>query len=777
MISIASTLSSSVPLLSFLFGVQGSFYSSVVMNDADGIIEEEIFINVYSDDDNNDDTSSKKNKKKKKRNRKKKKRGTTMKSQTGIQYESVIRELDNWIAKGAIVSKDELRYPNKLIIAAMTGHVKAVTILLSKGARVLYEYDGETAMHFAVKYGHLDVLILLLQDKKSQINRGPIPPLHYCVGTMDRKTLVLDLKPNMNIFQYLIHRPDIDLDSRDGDGDTPMHRIMYIPSVDHQKRLQMADMMIQNGADINAQNKRGQSILHRACHSNRGSIVKLLIKHNVNINVNDNSRHTAFLSACINAYTHHTYGASKLEEILIDLIDAGSSVDAIGYIDIAKIYKNNPCVGSKETHHHDYLPVTPLLMTIYRNKDVVTQALLDNGANIDQIIMLDMIPNTALTLLVQYRFDEALKKLLTFNPSLEWKNHRGYTALCCASYLGYQSAIEILLSHGANVNHTTLFGECPLSIAVHQGFKPTVTTLLNAGARVVAAETLYHHELLSINIKLSGDNYICKPLVDSIMASNSYEHIMIDSSAYSFCEDFLLNSLYKLLKSISNVINDKKEKTPQYSIINKALNDCMSGRLLSKMLNTFVETRTRYMRDCPKYDTMCMKQDSNCLAQDSNCFKQDPDCFTINADCFLTLIMDAFDVGIDDVGIDDVGINATIPCPKDLFTLKCISTILVDLISTVLESGTKYLVYNDGNDVCNCCAGKKDSNDCNDAVTPGWYYMSSWHLINAVKHDKVLADFYGSMWMYYTVVDEFKTKTISSDMVGMCKQDTWFKLN
>lgn len=58
----------------------------------------------------------------------------------------------------------------------------------------------------------------------------------------------------------------------------------------------------------------------------------------------------------------------------------------------------------------------------------------------------------------------------------------GLTPLCWASYYGQDSAIELLIKYGANLNHRAKGGRTPLMFAADKGYFYVVRILINHGA-------------------------------------------------------------------------------------------------------------------------------------------------------------------------------------------------------------------------------------------------------------------------------------------------------
>ncbi|CAM3051920.1 Ankyrin repeat [Flavobacterium succinicans] len=66
-------------------------------------------------------------------------------------------------------------------------------------------------------------------------------------------------------------------------------------------KIDLVIWLIENGADINHQDKNGLSALHFAAKENRTEVVKLLIEKNANIEIKDQNGNTPLMDAIFNS--------------------------------------------------------------------------------------------------------------------------------------------------------------------------------------------------------------------------------------------------------------------------------------------------------------------------------------------------------------------------------------------------------------------------------------------------------------------------------------------
>ena len=109
-------------------------------------------------------------------------------------------------ARGTLKIADEvIKDCTPLWAAAASGHLDVVKLFINKGAFVdLQDKDGDTALHYAVKGGHLEIVSELLALGASQLpnNLGLTPLLYACDEC------------SIEIVEYLINRPECTKEQR-----------------------------------------------------------------------------------------------------------------------------------------------------------------------------------------------------------------------------------------------------------------------------------------------------------------------------------------------------------------------------------------------------------------------------------------------------------------------------------------------------------------------------------------------------------------------------------
>lgn len=136
-----------------------------------------------------------------------------------------------------------------LTVACRNGHDNVVSVLLENGAEVNKErfYDGRTALHEASTKAVASLLLANGADIHANACRG---------------------------------------------GETPLHR-----ACDYGCEG-IAAVLIENGANIDAQRNDGSTALHVASSNGHEGIVELLLKHGANVDIQANDESTALQIAC-----------------------------------------------------------------------------------------------------------------------------------------------------------------------------------------------------------------------------------------------------------------------------------------------------------------------------------------------------------------------------------------------------------------------------------------------------------------------------------------------
>ena len=191
-----------------------------------------------------------------------------------------------------------------LMIAAIRGHINALTLLIKHGADVdLQDSDGCKALHFAV-YGSdisseiLSCLIGIGADVNACTNNG-VTPLMIAAeeGHINAVTSLVKCGANVHL--------------QDKDGQTALHHAMQSPQA---SICEVLSCLVKNGADVNAHTFHNETPLMLASRDGHVNVVTFLIKHGADVDLQDKDGNTALHFAA-----RFRDGLPKIVETLLNL--------------------------------------------------------------------------------------------------------------------------------------------------------------------------------------------------------------------------------------------------------------------------------------------------------------------------------------------------------------------------------------------------------------------------------------------------------------------------
>ena len=142
---------------------------------------------------------------------------------------------------------------------------------------------GNTALHLALS---TDVIQELLKAITININ------LQNQAG---ETALLINCRYKGKAVNLLLDRKEIDVNLKDYSGNSPLHAAFQQRGNYFEKTcIPILESLVNHKSlDINAQNGKGESLLHLACRCNQSTIVKLLIDHNIDVNLTNSTGQTA----------------------------------------------------------------------------------------------------------------------------------------------------------------------------------------------------------------------------------------------------------------------------------------------------------------------------------------------------------------------------------------------------------------------------------------------------------------------------------------------------
>ncbi|KAF7341369.1 Ankyrin repeat-containing domain [Mycena venus] len=414
-------------------------------------------------------------------------KGTPLQAACSAGHEAVARFL---LESGADI---DIAGEQVLLAASLRGDAAIVALLLEYGTD---PYTiAENLLQMAVAAEHESVAKILLEYelmKRNELDPDRWIPSAVRAASHEGKDtivkLLMDLDPGV-----ALRLPDDALDAAlegmSERGDTRTVRLLLDHGADPNAQFgqygsalqrasaagheKIAEILIQHGADINAMGPEG-SALQRALAAGHEEIAKILIQHGANINVNGPSG-SALLRASAKGDT----------AIVKFLIQHGADVNANGPFGSA-------LQGALTAGHEEIIKI-----------------LIQHGADINA----NGPDGTALQRESAAGHEEIAKILIQHGADINANGPCG-TALQSASAEGHEEIVKILIEHGADVDANGSFGSA-LQRASAKGRMAIAKILIQHGADINAdgprgtalqsAAAKGHEEIVKILIQHGAD--------------------------------------------------------------------------------------------------------------------------------------------------------------------------------------------------------------------------------------------------------------------------------
>jgi ankyrin repeat protein len=254
--------------------------------------------------------------------------------------------------------------------------------------------------------------------------------------------------------EHLITAHSQDVDSRGGSHTTPLH----VASV--KGHLDVASLLLENGADPNSRDHLGRAPLHRVSQGGQLvtvesslEIARLLVNSGANVNATDDEDYTPLHAAAQS-------GNRDLAELLLD---SGASLDI----------RN----GAQET---------PLHVACANGKLEISRFLIDRGSDVNSRDEGGLTPlhNTSMNGHV-----DVARLLLDCGSDVKAHSANHNTPMHLASLFGHFDIAKLLVERGANVNSQNDKEETPLDRAADHGHLDITRFLIESGAAVTARDS------------------------------------------------------------------------------------------------------------------------------------------------------------------------------------------------------------------------------------------------------------------------------------------------
>jgi len=311
-------------------------------------------------------------------------------------------------------------------LAAFVGDLARVKELLQEGTAVdTKDEAGWTALFWAACSGQTNVAKFLI-DNNADVNakgRGQ-SPLHQAVQ-----------KNAIELAELLVLNGAI-VDAKDGRGNTPLHGASH---------RDVAAVLIAKGADVNAKNRFGTTPLHNAASEGRMGVGELLIEKGADVNAKNKWDLT-----CLDIATNQ------------------------GHTGIAQLLRKHGATTSVDKSAASFD------QAVSEGDIELVKSLLAKGADVNGRGRRGL---TILHIAASHGHKVLVELLITKGADVNATGPGGGTALHGASRFGHRDVVELLMTKGADVNAKRYNGQTPLSVAKEQGHEEIAEILRQHGGK------------------------------------------------------------------------------------------------------------------------------------------------------------------------------------------------------------------------------------------------------------------------------------------------------
>ncbi|KAK6174217.1 hypothetical protein SNE40_017536 [Patella caerulea] len=407
--------------------------------------------------------------------------------------------------------------------------------------------DGETSLMYCCQscVDQVEKVKFILTNRDythTKDNKGK-GALHYaCLySQVECVKIMMDKGANVN---------DIDFYRR-----SPLYHCIR-SKVDRIKKMRL---LFSRGADVNAVNNDGYTVLHDCAIDNTPECMRILIESGADVNAVDKYGNTALY-----------YGALfNTPECIRILIESGADVNAVTKYGCTALHGgvrgNTPdCIrilkeGGANVNAVNRDGYTALHLGVRYNTPDCIRMLIESGADVNAV---DRYGNTALHGGVIDNTPECMRILIECGADVNAVNRDGYTALHDCARNNTPDCIRMLIESGADVNAVNKYGRTALQYGVIDNTPDCVRILIESGADVNVVD---HDGRTALqNCAIYNRTKCMRILTESRADVNA-----VDRDGMTALHDFIIEgnvrNLQKLIDSGVKVnINNKDGNKPIY---------------------------------------------------------------------------------------------------------------------------------------------------------------------------------------------------------------------
>jgi len=315
---------------------------------------------------------------------------------------------------------------------------------------------------------------------------------------------------------------------------------------------EVARLLIERGADVNAMVDRGSPLLFAAARGDKRT-VELLLSKGANINIKTRQGRTPLFAAMASP----AVGSREVVELLVSKGAKIPQLHLAAYLgDMDKVKKR--LQDGIDINSQEDFGCTALHTAANGGKKDIVEFLINKGADVDAK---EIFGGTPLYYAAIHNYADVADLLLATGADVDAKDEHGFTLLYYAIWDESKDAVKLLLRKGAHVNarhsessaRTSSGAYTPLDFAIWQGDKDIVELLIAGGADVNAEDKLGHTPLT--RAKTTGN----KDLVELLKAKGAKDAATISSAIHLAADTGDLAKLKSLIEAGADV-NAKEEK-------------------------------------------------------------------------------------------------------------------------------------------------------------------------------------------------------------------------
>jgi ankyrin repeat protein len=319
----------------------------------------------------------------------------------------------------------------QLISAILANNLSEVDSLLKAGANIDQWYDGFTPIQYAIKKEKINIAKLLVKNNANiciydNVNDSPL------------KHIFMKFKEPTSL-SFLKSFPSVGV-ADNYNRDTALH---YAARRNYTKCV---EYLIKNGADVNHQNRQGQSPVFLAVQYGATESLELLCQHGANVNFIDSENDKKFWSPIFYALAKSNYESAEL------LIHYGADLNIV-----------------------DRQKSTPIFYAMHDTK--LLELLVKNGANLE---FSNVYGRTPLFDAVFTGNPHKVELLLNQGVNVDHKDNFGWTPIFYAIEGGNERIITYLLEHCNNLDYKVEIDDVTALSLAKRSKSPTVRALVES---------------------------------------------------------------------------------------------------------------------------------------------------------------------------------------------------------------------------------------------------------------------------------------------------------